>query len=236
MMTCQRTWNLAPFLLLVAGCEPSECGPTPPCDTLPSAFTPPPGALSIPFTLADMDLSRIGPEREVDYWEFRQIGNFVADTGVVFDSTVVLAAGGRVSRSAIGPELLARLDGLAWENVFSAFCQGTLFGGCGYFFAAVVGESIQVWGSPPEVAEFLSPIDTEAEAVILAFAARYFSPPSDPGGVWPEGDGFDLVLSLVTTDAGFCDTRRVLLHVDVVGSIRERDSVLLSRQQLCPVS
>lgn len=232
----------ASLLLAAGGCEDGNKpeppqGPdaaidaAPPADAAPAPECPEPEALwadvdlskfqAIP-ALAEIDLGAVTPAEPATYWELRFAG--LGDDYEVVASTGSLCA--------------AAQDQAACEAEFRALSSDTGFGiGClpGYCFHYLVvnrvdGDTVTntvtntVIDQSSELLEFLGTIDTEVEAVLVAFAGGYSWSTSDPsaGGIRLVQEGYELLVTDLVSDCLPVQSDRFLLFVSISGEIEVR--------------
>ena len=110
-----------------------------------------------------------------------------------------------------------------WDSVYSeiGFFQTCLPACCHYYFVSRTNDQIQVYNDTESVISFLRPIDTPADALMIAFTQGYSYRTADStlGGIRELRDSYQLiVLKLV----GICDpiqTNKYLLEIDSGGDI-----------------
>lgn len=226
-------------LLLAAGGCGDENNPAPPqgadagidaalpADAAPAPACPEPEALWFDVNLpefqtiparTELDLSAITPAEPATYLELRFAG--LGDDYEVVASTGSLCAGAQ--------------DQAACEAEFRALSSDTGFGiGClpGYCFHylavnRVDGDAVtnMVIDQSSELIELLGTIDTEIEAVLVAFAGGYSWSSSDPSaaGVRLVDDGYELLVTDLVSDCLPVQTDRFLLFVSISGEIEVR--------------
>ncbi len=163
----------------------------------------------------ELDYASVTPARDFDYWELRY-----SFEGQGYE---VLGSGGSQKKVDLDPNVLEDFE-TAHSQV--GFDIGCLPGFCYKYVASVEGTSVELWSSPGRVSSFLAPLDTEADAVLLAKAHGYYWIGNDveTGAIRAAGDGFELIaLKLVET----CDPVRIdrfRLYVSRMGAVSVSDS------------
>ena len=160
--------------------------------------------------LEELNYDEVTTSRSFDYWELR-LGGFE-------ENFEVIASGGSIERDAVDPNLLAEFDATTTEDGFSIGCLPAY---CFKYIASIDGTEIELWDSIEELVEFLSPIETAEEAILVALAHDYHWHPEDKkaGAIREQADHFEMIaLKLVK----FCvpvQTDRFLLTVDRAGEL-----------------
>jgi hypothetical protein len=182
------------------------------------------GSLDPIPALHDLDWGAVEPAAAWDYWELRRTGPA---------EHPVIGSGGALNREELDPDVRGALDATVPSSGFSAGC---LPAWCYSYVVAVDGEVIVTVNTREALAEFLAPITTPEEAIVLASAADFawWNPDGESTGVREAGTGWDIVLLQLV---GFCapvQTDRVRFRVEATGQVSEQAREVWQRhEQMC---
>jgi hypothetical protein len=213
---------IAAVTQFVIACD-RRCTIADPCDASPSLkaidaaqFVPVAG-------FGEADYEGITPFARLDHWQLRQLGA---------SDWVVLAEGGDRKFAQLTDIERQQIGEAEVLNGFTSDCQP---GTCKRHFISLVGDSIQIWASPPDAIRFLGVIDSEIEAVLVARAHGFAFDPTDKrlGGVLRIGDDYLLLAFQTTRICDPIETTRFLLKVTQTGTLSELGSGVTSRRDGC---
>ena len=163
--------------------------------------------------LVDLEVPESAAGDDIVYWELRRSFDPWSTEG-----DEVLLSGGPGTREDLDAELLARFDSSGTAGGFAESCQP---GACPAYIAAIgAGGTVEIRDRADEVQSFLAPVESAAEAALVAFVFGYeWWPPIETGAVRHVDDAWWLV---VTRIVAFCDpvrTDRFLLRIGRDGGI-----------------
>ncbi len=156
-----------------------------------------------------LDFTQLTPGRQTDFWQLRE---------GVFDTQIskTLAESRNVSRMEIPAHRLASLDTVTTPLGFASWCMLS----CELFLVTLEDGEIQVISSLPDLKDFLRPIDSVTEAVLIGIANGYWSGPELINGAARQGaDGFDLIMLKTIGTCKPVQVERVLLRVEPQGDV-----------------
>lgn len=190
----------ATVVLLLAGCDDSPSGP---------GFTSLEDFSALP-AFEDLDYAGVTPARDYDYWELR-----LSFEGQGFQ---VLGSGGSKSKAELDPDVLEALEAAHPQDGFDVDC---LPGFCYKYVASVDGASVELWTSPERLSGFLTPLDSEADAILFTKAHGYYWIGDDveTGAIRAGSDGYELVVLKLVESCAPVRIDRFRLHVSEVGGL-----------------
>lgn len=161
--------------------------------------------------LHDLDWGAVEPAATWDYWELRR---------TVPSEHPVIGSGGVLGREELDADVLAALEATMPPSGFSGGC---LPAWCYSYVVAVDGEDIVAIVTGEGLAEFLAPITTPEEAIVLASAADFvwWDPDGESTGVREAGTGWDIVVYQLTRFCAPVQTDRVRFRVESTGRVTE---------------
>jgi hypothetical protein len=162
--------------------------------------------------LADLSFGQVRPAAAQDYWELRL--SFPGDA-----THEVIGFGGSLGKDELYPDVLAAFEAAHPE---SGFAVGCLPAGCYQYVVSAAGSAVATWATVERLVEFLAPIDSREDAILMANAHGYTWPGGDveTGGVRDLADGYDLLLLKLVRDCQPVQTDRFLLRVPRSGDVR----------------
>lgn len=158
-----------------------------------------------------LDYTAVLPAADWDYWELRWAG--------ITEQDSVLGAGGALSRDELEPSVREALDAVSPPT---GFAPGCLPAYCYRYVVAAEGDAITVVGTRAGLAEFLAPVNTAEEAILLGTAgADLWWDEGENTGVRDLGGRWDLVLFELARSCMPVQTDHVRLRVHGDGSVTE---------------
>lgn len=181
-----------------------------------SQFTPAPW-------FSEFDLSRLEPAQPVTYVELRE--------GLGLTSTVLAAHGDKCAEAT---------DPTACTTAFDALTPTAGFGhcvdhDCAKFYAVNRGDESYTVGTLPELRSFFGAIDAPEEALSIASAHGYSwsSARIEEGAYRAVADGYELIVTQMTSSCDPIERWRYLLHVTASGEVTVEESEEIESSDGC---
>src|SRR5688572_1563040 len=129
------------------------------------------------------------------------------------------------------------LSGSAMGLALTQSCGGPPYP-CQHYVVTTAGDSVVQWVTKDDLVQLLAPIDTPAEALLLAFDGTFMGyevvcDAPDRASVRVADDGFEVVLTRLAADCNPIVIHRDLLHVSSEGIITVRRSNVASVDHGC---
>jgi hypothetical protein len=141
----------------------------------------------------------------------------------------VLGSGGTKTRAQIDTATLRVLD---TTRAPSGFAQGCLPAHCFMYVAALTGSTVTIINTNDALRQFLAPIDTPEEALLLLRGRGFWWEAQDGvTGMTENGDGWEFVVLELVRVCAPVQTDRVRVIVRANGSIHEREREVYERNQ-----
>lgn len=170
------------------------------------------GMQSMP-DFADLDFSRVQPSQSFEYWEVR----FSWGQGSPRDS--VLGSGGTRTRTQLDTAMLRVVDA---TRPPTGFAQGCLPAHC-YMYVVGVSDGVKLYSTVDALREFLAPIQTLEEAMLMLRAHGFYWHPQDGAtGMRTAADTWEFAVLELVRDCAPVQTDRVLIRVRRDGTLDER--------------
>jgi hypothetical protein len=146
--------------------------------------------------------------------------------------------GGRGSRTleSVGEKCATATDKTACEGKVAAATseQGFFLGGCGdicprHILIVNTGDDVNVVSTMEGVKAWAGPVDSPADAVLVAQLAGYGVACNNPerGGVRPAGNAYEVLATKLTASCTPVEVTRYVLGVDADGDLKEVESEVI---------